>query len=446
MASNERGRSAERLRVLRQHLVVDDATPDYEGQGITHQPTSFNQDAVWEHISEAPPDMILGITEKWRADPNPKKLNLGVGAYRTEEGEPLVLDVVRKAEMSMVMDPKPNKEYLGIGGNPDLCRLSRQLAFGKSCPKIHREAIATVQSISGSGALRVGAGFLGKNYPVKVVYLPNPSWAPHQPIFEAEDMEIRKYRYYHSGTRGLDFQGMMEDLREALPGAIVVFHACAHNPTGVDPSMAQWEQMLRVVKSKKLLPFFDSAYQGFATGDLDIDAASIRLFANANVDMLLAQSYSKNLGLYGERTGCLSVVCQSASQAKRVESQLKAVIRPMYSNPPRHGAAIASAVLGSPELFEQWKVELRGMAGRIRSVREKLHAALVQKGTPGDWTHILKQIGMFTFTGLSKEQVQYMTDKWHVYMMLNGRISMAGLSSKNCGYLADAIDDAVRNV
>eukprot|EP00877_Chromochloris_zofingiensis_P004348 jgi/Chrzof1/13914/Cz08g17080.t1 len=401
--------------------------------------------SVWDSVPQAPPDPILGVTEAWKADADPRKLNLGVGAYRTEEGKPLVLNVVRKAEQKLLNDSSRIKEYLPIGGNPTFCRLTRELAFGKSSQAIQEGRIATVQALSGTGALRVGAEFLAQHYPVKIVYLPVPTWGNHTNIFKRAGHNVKGYRYFDPSTRGLDYQGLLEDLRNAEEGAIVVLHACAHNPTGVDPTLEQWQGIMQVIQQKKLLPFFDSAYQGFASGDLDADAASLRLFTDAGLELLLSQSYAKNLGLYGERVGALSVVSKKQDSAKKVESQLKATIRPMYSSPPIHGAAIVEVILSDPALFAEWKQELRGMAERIMSMRQALYQALKEVGAPGRWEHIVNQIGMFSFTGLNKPQVENMTNKWHVYMTMDGRISMAGLSGSKARYLAEAIADSVKS-
>jgi len=245
---------------------------------------------------------------------------------------------------------------------------------------------------------------------------------------------------------GLDYDGMLEDLRGAPEGAVVLLHACAHNPTGVDPTIEQWAGILEVVKSGNLLPFFDSAYQGFASGDLDRDGASLRMFADAGLEMLLAQSFAKNMGLYGERVGALHVVLGSASVSEPVASQLRVTARAMYSNPPKHGAAVAAAILTSPDLFARWRQELKGMADRIISMRHKLREELLAIGAPGNWDHIVKQIGMFSYTGLSPQQVDYMSANWSVFMTRNGRISMAGLSLNSCKRLAEAMCDAIKSV
>jgi aspartate aminotransferase len=401
------------------------------------------QKSVWQNVEQAPEDPILGVSVAFNKDQHPDKINLGVGAYRTEEGKPLVLDVVRRAEAAIVADRSINKEYLPIIGLASFCKLSARLILGADSPAITENRTTTVQCLSGTGSLRVGAEFIGKHYHQRVVYIPDPTWGNHNKIFPLGGVAVKKYRYYDPATRGLNFQGMLEDLGAAPSGAIVLLHACAHNPTGVDPTPDQWEQIRRLIRSKQQLPFFDSAYQGFASGSLDRDAAPVRSFAADGGELLIAQSYAKNLGLYGERVGALTFVCGSPEVAARVESQLKMVIRPMYSNPPAHGARIVEAVLSNRQLFHDWTVELKGMADRIITMRHQLYDALKQKGTPGDWSHIVKQIGMFTFTGLNKEQVVFMTKEYHIYMTADGRISMAGLNSRNVHHLADAIHAAV---
>jgi aspartate aminotransferase len=327
-------------------------------------------------VPQAPPDAILGISEAFKKDTDKRKLNLGVGAYRTAQGKPLVLDVVRTAEQRIAADRSRDKEYAAIGGNTSFCSLSARLAFGANSSVLREKRNCTVQTLSGTGSLRVGAEFLAKHYGVRVIYLPNPTWANHNKIFPAGGIEVRKYRYYLPKTRGLDYEGLIQDLSSAQEGSIVLLHACAHNPTGVDPTLDQWKGILQVVQRRRLLPFFDSAYQGFASGSLERDAAAVRLFADAGLELLLAQSYAKNMGLYGERVGALTVVSRDPGTVKRVESQLKQVIRAMYSSPPRHGAEIAELVLSDPQLYDAWKAELKGMADRIITMRTKLHDSL----------------------------------------------------------------------
>ncbi|KAL3696196.1 hypothetical protein R1sor_010272 [Riccia sorocarpa] len=401
--------------------------------------------SYFAHVEQAPEDPILGITVAFNKDPSPVKVNLGVGAYRTEDGKPLVLDVVRQAEQQLISDESRNKEYLGITGITHFNRLSAQLILGSDSPAIAEKRVATAQCLSGTGSLRVGGEFLARHHSgPKIIYVPSPTWGNHFKIFPFAGLETKTYRYYDPKTKGLDYEGLLEDLRAAPKGAVVLLHACAHNPTGVDPSQEQWEGIRRVIREEKqLLPFFDSAYQGFASGSLDTDAWAVRRFVSDGGEVFAAQSYAKNMGLYGERVGALSIIVKEAGIATRVESQLKLVIRPMYSSPPTHGAAIVTRILSSKKLFDEWKVELKSMADRIISMRHELFEALKARQTPGNWEHILNQIGMFTFTGLSREQVEYMTREFHIYMTLDGRISMAGLNSQNVPQLADAMHSAV---
>ncbi|KZV42002.1 Aspartate aminotransferase 3 [Dorcoceras hygrometricum] len=439
-----------RLTTLARHLDSSSVEPmDSANQSIGVSPTSASagaRNSVFHHVVQAPEDPILGVTVAYNKDPSPVKLNLGVGAYRTEEGKPLVLNVVRKAEQLLVKDSSRVKEYLPIVGLADFNKLSAKLILGADSPAIRENRVTTVQCLSGTGSLRVGGEFLARHYHQHTIYIPAPTWGNHPKVFGLAGLSVKTYRYYDPATRGLDFQGLVEDLRSAPSGAIVLLHACAHNPTGVDPTSQQWEQIRQLIRSKALLPFFDSAYQGFATGNLDSDAQSVRMFVADGGECLVAQSYAKNMGLYGERVGALSIVCGNADVAGRVESQLKLVIRPMYSNPPIHGASIVGTILKDSSLSQEWTIELKAMADRIISMRHQLLDALHARGTPGDWSHIIKQIGMFTFTGLNSEQVAFMTKEYHIYMTSDGRISMAGLSTKTVPHLADAIHAAVTKI
>ncbi|XP_078428182.1 aspartate aminotransferase, cytoplasmic [Wolffia australiana] len=440
-----------RLNTLGRHLAADrcdrtsSSSSGMASQGtISPSPTAgVFAESVFGNVAQAPEDPILGVTVAFNKDPSPIKVNLGVGAYRTEEGKPLVLNVVRRAEQLLINDQTRVKEYLPITGLAEFNKLSAKLIFGSNSPAIKENRVATVQCLSGTGSLRVGAEFLAKHYYERTIYVPVPTWGNHPKVFIMAGLSVKTYRYYDPATRGLNFQGLLEDLGAAEPGAIVLLHACAHNPTGVDPTPDQWEQIRQLMRSKGLLPFFDSAYQGFASGSLDADAHSVRLFVADGGELLMAQSYAKNMGLYGERVGALSIVCKAADVASKVESQLKLVIRPMYSSPPIHGAAIVATILRDSELYNEWTVELKAMADRIISMRTELQEALLTKGTPGDWSHILKQIGMFTFTGLNPDQVAFMRSQYHIYMTSDGRISMAGLSSRTVPHLANAIHAAV---
>ncbi|XP_028417914.1 aspartate aminotransferase, mitochondrial-like [Dendronephthya gigantea] len=394
----------------------------------------------WSHIEMGPPDAILGITEAYKKDPNPKKVNLGAGAYRDNQGKPYVLPVVKKAE-SMIVSENLDKEYAPIAGMPAFAKASAQLAFGKDMNGLN----ATVQTISGTGALRIGAAFLAKFWPgEKVVYMPNPTWGNHIPIFRDSGFDMKTYRYYDAGTCGFDFNGCLEDLNNLPKKSIVLLHVCAHNPTGVDPKMEQWKEICEVVKKRELYPFFDMAYQGFASGDIDKDASSMRYFVDQGLSVFVTQSYAKNMGLYGERIGALTVVCQSPEGAKTVESQLKILIRPMYSSPPIHGGRIVTSILNNEELRAQWLVELKGMADRIISMREQLRSNLEKLGSKHDWSHITDQIGMFCFTGLKPDQVERLTNEFSIYLTKDGRMSVAGVSSTNVEYLAECVHEVTK--
>lgn len=437
-----------RLSTLMRHLLPSSprrtAAAADTSATLESFPTMASQgSSVFAALAQAPEDPILGVTVAYNKDPSPVKVNLGVGAYRTEEGKPLVLNVVRRAEQMLINNPSRVKEYLPITGLAEFNKLSAKLIFGADSPAILENRVATVQCLSGTGSLRVGGEFLARHYHERTIYIPQPTWGNHPKVFTLSGLTVRSYRYYDPATRGLDFKGLLEDLSSAPSGSIVLLHACAHNPTGVDPTIDEWEQIRQLMRSKSLLPFFDSAYQGFASGSLDKDAQSVRMFVADGGELLMAQSYAKNMGLYGERVGALSIVCGSADVAVRVESQLKLVIRPMYSNPPLHGASIVATILRDSEMFNEWTLELKAMADRIISMRQQLFDALKSRGTPGDWSHIIKQIGMFTFTGLNSEQVAFMRQEYHIYMTSDGRISMAGLSARTVPHLADAIHAAV---
>jgi len=422
----------------RLNRVVNQLAPGQ--QGLNANPCH----AVLEKVPLAPPDAIFLTKNLFMKDKDPRKINLGVGAYRTNEGKPLVLNVVKKAEKLIVEDKKLDHEYLGIAGDDQFCTLSRELLFGKNYPAVKEERIATAQTISGTGAVRVGAAFVQKWLPGRTVYLSDPTWGNHNTILDHTGIKWVNYRYWKESTRSLDFDGMMEDLKKAPNGSVILLHACAHNPTGVDPTPEQWQGIARLMKEKDLVPFFDSAYQGFASGDLERDAYAVRYFGEQGFEMLVAQSYAKNFGLYNERAGALSIVAKDKKTAEACYSQLEAIIRPMYSNPPAHGCRIVKTILSTPALYDEWISELKGMANRIKQTRTMLFENLQKLGTPGDWKHIVSQIGMFSYTGLNKKQCEVLRDQLHVYLLLNGRISMAGINESNVEYLAKAIDEAVR--
>ncbi|EMD41819.1 hypothetical protein CERSUDRAFT_128978 [Gelatoporia subvermispora B] len=400
--------------------------------------------STWSNVPAGPPDPILGVTEAFLRDKDPRKINLGVGAYRDENGKPYVLTSVKKAEESLTAD-KLDKEYLPIAGLPSFTQAAAKLAYGADHQLVQTGSIAVVQSISGTGALRIGGAFLARFYPhSKTIYLPVPSWGNHTPIFRDSGLEVKGYRYFDKSTVGLDFAGMKEDLKNMPEKSIVLLHACAHNPTGVDPTPEQWIEISDIIREKGHFPFFDMAYQGFASGSTVRDAFAVRHFVAAGHEIALSQSFAKNMGLYGERVGAFSLVAADPEQKARIESQLKIVIRPMYSNPPLHGARIAGTILNRPELYAEWEQEVKGMADRIISMRDRLHDNLVRLQTPGEWEHIKRQIGMFSFTGLTQPQTKVLAEKAHIYMTADGRISMAGLNGGNIDYFSESVSKAVK--
>ncbi|KAF4399940.1 hypothetical protein G4B88_021154 [Cannabis sativa] len=358
----------------------------------------------WQHVDPAPKDPILGVTEAFLADPSPDKVNVGVGAYRDDNGKPVVLDCVREAERR-------------IAGNLNM----------------------------------IFADFQKRFHPDSQIYIPIPTWSNHHNIWRDAQVPERTFHYYHPESKGLDFAGLMDDIKNAPNGSFFLLHACAHNPTGVDPTEEQWREISYQFKVKGHFPFFDMAYQGFASGDPERDAKSIRIFLEDGHLLGLAQSYAKNMGLYGQRVGCLSLLCDDEKQAVAVKSQLQQLARPMYSNPPVHGALVVSIILDDPDLKKLWLKEVKsvvrensGMADRIIGMRTALRENLEKLGSPLSWEHITNQIGMFCYSGMTPEQVDRLTNEYHIYMTRNGRISMAGVTTGNVGYLANAIHEVTK--
>ncbi|XP_046676171.1 aspartate aminotransferase, mitochondrial [Homalodisca vitripennis] len=407
-------------------------------------PATNRNGSWWSHVEMGPPDAILGVTEAYKRDTNPKKMNLGVGAYRDDNGRPYVLPSVLQAEQK-IKDKKMDHEYAPISGSADFCNLSIKLALGDDSQHVIQGLNATVQGISGTGSLRTGGAFLAKFFPYnKELYLPTPSWGNHNPIFIHSGLKVNKYRYYDPSTCGFDFKGALDDINKIPENSIILLHACAHNPTGVDPRPEQWQELSQLIKKKKLFPFFDMAYQGFASGDVVKDAFAVRLFLKDGHEIALAQSFAKNMGLYGERAGAFSLVTSTKDEAAKTLSQIKILVRPMYSNPPIHGARIVTEILGDPALRQQWLGEVKGMADRIISVRTALKDNLKKEGSTKDWSHITDQIGMFCFTGLQPAQVERLTKEFSIYLTKDGRISMAGVTSKNVEYLAYSIHQVTK--
>uniref|UniRef100_A0A8H7TVF6 Aspartate aminotransferase n=1 Tax=Bionectria ochroleuca TaxID=29856 RepID=A0A8H7TVF6_BIOOC len=364
--------------------------------------------SIWSNVPQGPPAISLGITEAFKADSNPKKINLGVGAYRDDAGKPYVLPSVVQAEERLLAKAL-NKEYAGITGVPEFPKAAVKLAYGANSPVLDRLAIT--QTISGTGALRIGAEFLQRWYSgEKKIRVPTPTWANHKAIFKDAGITSVDYRYYNKETIGLDFDGL-----------------------------DQWRELSKVFKELGHVPFFDMAYQGFASGDADRDAFAVRHFVEEGHKILLCQSFAKNMGLYGERAGVFSVVGADAEEAKRIESQLKIIIRPMYSNPPIHGARLATEILNDEKLYKQWLGEVKEMADRIITMRTLLRGKLEKLGSKHDWSHITNQIGMFAYTGLTPEEVAKITKDHSVYLTKDGRVSVAGITSSNVDHLAQAI-------
>lgn len=398
----------------------------------------------FDDVAQAPPDLVLGITEAFKADTHPDKLNLGVGAYRDEDLKPYVLKVVRKAE-EKILASNADHEYLAIQGLPGFLKATIDLLLGSDSAPVKEGRVACLQALSGTGSLTIGALFIHQYLPGATVYISDPTWPNHKNIFTLAGVKWATYRYFNPETVGLNFDGMIEDIKAAPSGSVILLHGCAHNPTGIDPTKEQWATIANIIEEKGHIAFFDVAYQGFATGDLIEDSFAPRYFASRGLEFIVAQSYSKNLGLYGERVGAISVVTGSKDAATRVMSQLKRLARAVWSNPPAYGAKIVESVVNDESMFNEWKGEMEMMSGRIKAVRQVLYDHLVRLNSDKDWSFILKQIGMFSFTGMSEAQVENMTKKWHIYMTKDGRISLAGLNKAKSEYLAKAIDDSVRN-
>ena len=393
-------------------------------------------------VPMAPRDPILGVTEVYVADQNPRKVNLGVGVYYDDAGKVPLLECVRLAEQQRVQSGAP-KSYLPIDGLQAYDQAVQALVFGKDAPVLQEKRVVTVQALGGTGGLRIGADFLKQISPDATVWISDPSWENHRALFEAAGFRVQTYPYYDPTTRGLKFEAMLAAL-EAMPaGSIVVLHSCCHNPTGVDLEQAQWRQVLAVVQARGLVPFLDLAYQGFADG-IDADAYAPRLFAAAMSPIFLSSSFSKSVSLYGERVGAFSLVAGSADEAARALSQVKRLVRTNYSNPPTHGGDIVARVLNTPELRAQWEREVGAMRERIKQMRKAL-AEGVQKRVPGaDWSFVMRQRGLFSYTGLTKAQVERLRTEHSIYAIDTGRVCVAALNSANIDYVAEAIAGVLR--
>ncbi|EAW08856.1 putative aspartate transaminase [Aspergillus clavatus NRRL 1] len=410
---------------------------------------------VLSTITPVPSDEIFALNRAYFQDTFPQKVSLGVGVYRTDDGKPWPLPAVREAEQQlMAEDSLFRHEYTAIEGDVAFLELARDVMFGfdgQNASEKHKARIGSVQTVAGTGANHLGAIFLARHAKPKTIWLSNPSWANHMTIWELAGVPRQTYPYYNPATRSFDFDGMMATLEAgAQQGDVVLLHACAHNPTGLDPTKEQWKAIVELCERKKLFPFFDSAYQGFASGSLEEDAWAVRYVLNEKpaMEMCVAQSFSKNFGLYGQRVGAFHYVLPQGGDSLRdtVVNNLCHLIRGEYSMGPTGGCNLVKKVLTSEELTAQWHEDLKVMSSRIRAMRTALYNELLRLQTPGSWRHIVEQNGMFSYTGLTPAQVYALKDKYHIYLLKSGRASISGLSQKNVAYVAQAIDDVVRNV
>jgi aromatic-amino-acid transaminase len=393
-------------------------------------------------VEMAPRDPILGVTEAFNADPRPGKVNLGVGIYYDDSGKIPLLECVRRAERQLAQDSPP-RGYLPIDGLPEYDRAVQALVLGADSPAIKARRVVTVQALGGTGGLKVGADFLRRIDAGAEVWISDPSWENHRALFEGAGFTVNSYPYYDTGNHGVRFGAMLDALRGLRAGTIVVLHACCHNPTGVDITRSQWGEVIEVAKARSLIPFLDIAYQGFGDG-IDADAEPVRRFAEAGIPLFVSNSFSKSFSLYGERVGALSVVAATQDEAGRVLSQLKRIVRANYSNPPTHGGKIVATVLSSDALRGRWEAELAHMRERIRDMRNQL-VERIQARVPGaDFSFVVRQRGMFSYSGLSKDQVRRLREEFAVYAVDTGRICVAALNSRNIDYVADAIARVIR--
>ncbi|BBP69966.1 aminotransferase [Pseudomonas sp. Seg1] len=393
--------------------------------------------SLFSAVEMAPRDPILGLNEAFNADTRTTKVNLGVGVYCNEEGRIPLLRAVIEAETVRAAQ-HASRGYLPIDGIAAYDQAVQKLLFGNDSPLIAAGRVITTQAVGGTGALKIGADFLKQLLPNAVVAISDPSWENHRALFETAGFPVQNYRYYDAATHDVNRAGLLEDLNALPNGSIVVLHACCHNPTGVDLSPADWNNVLEVVKAKGHVPFLDMAYQGFGDG-IDEDAAAVRLFAESGLTFFVSSSFSKSFSLYGERVGALSIISESKEESARVLSQVKRVIRTNYSNPPTHGASIVAAVLNSPELRAQWEAELAEMRLRIRGMREQMVNLLAEKAPQRDFSFVGRQRGMFSYSGLTTEQVHRLRNEFGIYALDTGRICVAALNQSNIKAVTDAI-------
>jgi len=396
---------------------------------------------MWKEIQPAPADAILGLTEAFNKDPNPKKVNLGVGVYKNEHATTPILDCVKKAEKQL-LETQTTKGYLPITGAPAYATAVQQLLFGKESEALLSNRVRTIHSPGGTGALRMGAELLKKFNPTAKLWVSSPTWGNHKGIFTAAGFDIEDYPYYNPETKNVDFESMLNALESVPANDVVLLHVCCHNPTGVDLSSEQWAKVAQTAKEKGWTPFLDFAYQGFGDG-IEEDRQPIENFTALGIDFLIASSFSKNLGLYNERTGALTLVAPTAEEADVAISHLKRTVRVCYSNPPAHGGLTATTVLSDETLYAEWIEEVAQMRQRIKAMRTALVDGLSKRGVEGDFSFITRQRGMFSFSGLSDEVVAWLRENRSIYIVGGGRINLAGLTPGNIDIVCDAIAEAL---
>jgi aromatic-amino-acid transaminase len=396
---------------------------------------------MWKTVKSAPPDSILGLTEAFKNDPNPLKVNLGVGVYQDEEGNTPVLECVKKAEQ-ILLNNENSKSYLPIQGDATFGSQVQKLLFGASSEVLTSRRAATAHTPGGTGALRVGGELLKKFRPDAKLWISRPTWANHRGVFGTVGFKLAEYDYYNPETKAVDFEGMVAALEGVPAGDIVLLHACCHNPSGVDLTEAQWKKVAAIARDREWIPFLDFAYQGFGDG-VEQDRCAVEEFAATGIDFYIASSFSKNFGLYNERTGAITIVTPSAEESAVAMSHLKTTIRVIYSNPPAHGGLVVAAILSDPELHTLWLQELTGMRERIKAMRVSLVEGLGKRGVKEDFSYIIAQRGMFSFSGLSDDIVRWLGDSKSIYVVGGGRINLAGLTQANIGYVCDAIAEGL---
>ena len=397
---------------------------------------------LFDRVELAPKDPILGVTEAFVADTNPKKVNLGVGVYNDDNGKLPLLACVKAAEEEMVKAPAA-RGYLPIDGLAAYDNVVRDLVFGADSEIVKSKRGVTVQGLGGTGGLRIGGDFLKRINPDAELWISDPSWENHRAVFESAGFVVKTHPYYDAATKDVNFPAMLAALKGAKAGTVVVLHACCHNPTGYDISLGQWAQVIETVRANDLVPFLDLAYQGFAEG-IKEDGEVVRLFAATPGPLLVASSFSKSFSLYGERVGALSVVGKDTEEAARILSQLKRIERTNYSNPPTHGGKIVATVLANPELRKLWETELTEMRERIKAMRKLLVKSIHERVPGSDFSFIERQRGMFSYSGITKPQVERLRNEYSIYLIETGRICVAALNTKNIGYVADAIAKVIK--